>query len=146
MARTRRERPFELDAGVVLPDHVHLIMALPNNDADVSSRIGCAKAMLTKAIGANQSETSPSRHRHREADVWQRRFFDHLIPDEADYISRIDYIHYNPVKHGYVNCPKDWPHSSFHRWVENGTYSQNWGCAHSGIAPDFSNIENHTGE
>jgi len=62
--------------------------------------------------------------------VWQRRFWEHTIKDEDDFDHHFDYIHWNPVKHGYATCPSDWPHSSFHRWVKHGVYSANWGCGH----------------
>jgi len=72
---------------------------------------------------------SKSRQRKGERNIWQRRFWEHAIRDEADYLRHVDYIHYNPVKHGYVDAVKDWQYSSFHRWVEKGLYPLNWGEA-----------------
>jgi putative transposase len=69
-----------------------------------------------------------SRQKHRESDVWQRRFWEHVIRDEADFRKHLDYLHYNPVKHGLVRCPHEWQVSSFHRWVEQGMYAIDWGC------------------
>lgn len=71
---------------------------------------------------------SASRLKHRESDVWQRRFWEHAIKDEADLHQYLDYIHYNPVKHGLVSCPHLWSYSSFSKWVNQGEYAQNWGC------------------
>ncbi len=68
-----------------------------------------------------------SKLKHRETTIWQRRFWEHLIRDDEDYRMHMDYIHYNPVKHGLVNRVKDWPHSTFHRYVRKGIYSEDWG-------------------
>jgi len=149
LARARHERPFEVEAGVVLPDHTHLMLRLPSGDTDVSSRIGRAKAMFTRMMragGRAEAFTSTARRSHREAGFWQRRFFDRLIRDEDEYALRVDYIHYNPVKHGYVRCPRDWPHSSFHRWVERGVYASDWGRPVAGDPPDFTAIDATVGE
>lgn len=146
LATAIREKPFDLQAGVVLPDHIHLVIGLPKGDADISSRVGRAKTLLTKSLGSRRTAANPSRQRHRESSVWQRRFFDHVIRDERDYALRIDYVHYNPVKHGYVRCPKDWPYSSFERWVERGVYPSDWGCPGLGVVSDFKQIEDSVGE
>lgn len=145
LARAMEQKPFKIIAGVVLPDHVHLIVELPPGVVDLSSRIGLAKKLFTQAISAPPSE-SPSRRKHREADIWQRRFFDHLIRDEDDFIAHMDYLHYNPVKHGHVNCPGDWPWSSFHHWAKQGAYPMNWCCASQANPPDFSSIKETVGE
>lgn len=110
--------PFKVAAGVVLPDHVHLIIALPREDADLSKRIGIAKAAFTRRIKAPISNTNASRRKHRETDVWQRRFYERMMGDEDEYNAFFDYLRYNPVKHGYVKCPDDWPHSSFRYWAD----------------------------
>ena len=78
--------------------------------------------------------------------VWQPRYWEHTLEDEDDFERHFDYIHYNPVKHGYVKCPRDWPWSSFHRWVEADVYPRNWACSTAGFALDFSDIEDRVGE
>jgi putative transposase len=71
-------------------------------------------------------EPGRSRERHREAAIWQRRFWEHMIRGDRDYAADCDYIHYNPVKHELVSAPRDWPYSTFHRFVEQGTYPPDW--------------------
>lgn len=125
------EAPFIIPAAAVLPDHTHFLWTLPRGDADYSRRVGRMKTLFTKAYrgaDANRSVTSDSRRRHRESDVWQSRFWEHTIVDEADFERCLDYIHHNPVKHGLVTCPHLWPFSSFNRWVVAGQYPEGWGC------------------
>ena len=128
---TQRSRPFKIDAWVLLPDHFHSIWTLPENDSDYSKRWGLIKAAYTKRVGKTLVEEgqtpSESRIKHREGLVWQRRFWEHRIRDEKDYETHCDYIHYNPVKHGLTSAPKDWPHSSFNTYVDQGIYSPGWG-------------------
>lgn len=140
-----KQKPFKVVAGVILPDHLHLILELPPGIDDLSSRLGLAKANFTKTLGAATSN-SKSRAKHREADVWQRRFFDHMIRDEQDFISHMDYVHYNPVKHGHAECPKDWKWSSFKHWVERGAYTLEWACKRTGEPPNFTAIKDSVGE
>ncbi|MFO0891727.1 MAG: transposase [Isosphaeraceae bacterium] len=132
-----REAPFRIVAGVVLPDHVHFLWTLPRGDGDFSSRVGRMKARFTRSSGraAAGADVSRSRRRHREADVWQRRFWEHTILDEVDLERHADDIHYNPVRHGLVTCPHLWPHSSFSRWVRSGHYPNEWGCRCAGRRP-----------
>lgn len=147
-----REMPFEVAAAVVLPDHVHFIWTLPAGDHQYSKRIGRMKAAFTKQVrpaGYHAQVASASRRKHRESDVWQRRFWEHAIVDIEDFKSHLDYIHFNPVKHGYVACPHLWPYSSFGRWTERGEYERTWGCRCDGRQPkqpDFSSIEGTVGE
>lgn len=152
------ERPFEFVAGVVLPDHAHYLWTLPASDADFSTRIGRMKVLFTKSLRANGGQCPPyneppvgwappttprsaSRIKHRDADVWQRRFWEHLIRDQDDLNRHLDYIHYNPVKHGLATCPHAWPASSFDKWVTRRNYEPDWCCQCSGRAiqpPDFA--------
>lgn len=113
-------RPFRIDAMVVLPDHLHCIWRLPEADADYSSRWREIKKSASREIYARTN------HRN-ERPVWQRRFWEHAIRDEADWRNHIDYIHYNPVRHGLVARPRDWPWSSFGRAVAMGWYEEDWG-------------------
>lgn len=127
---------FETNAIVLLPDHLHAIWTLPPGDSDYSTRWAWIKKEFTKAYldsGGEEQVISHSRKANRRRGVWQRRFWEHAIEDEDDFESHFDYVHWNPVKHGYVECPKYWPHSSFHRWVEKGVYEKSWGC---GCAPE----------
>ena len=152
LATVAAEMPFETAAAVVLPDHAHFIWTLPPGDNRYSKRVGRMKVEFTKQVrpaGHCQSVRSPSRRRHRESDVWQRRFWEHTLDDIDDFKSHLDYIHYNPVKHGYVTCPHLWPYSSFSRWVERGVYEPTWGCQCHGRPPDaldFSSIADTVGE
>jgi putative transposase len=108
--------PFNIDAWVLLPEHLHCIWTLPAGDRDFSKRWGLIKAKFSKELPGQQ--TTP---------VWQNRFWEHLIRDDRDLQRHLDYIHYNPVKHGLVDSPKDWPASTFHRYVRQGLYPENWG-------------------
>ncbi len=126
----RNYYPFDIDAWVLLPDHLHCIWTLPQNDDDFSKRWGLIKAQFSKQTGNLLHRTerlSKSRYRHRESTVWQRRFWEHQIRSEDDYQKHINYIHYNPVKHDLVASVCDWPYSTFHRYVRDGLYPLNWG-------------------
>jgi putative transposase len=92
-----------------------------------------------KKAGGQEGVRSASRRLRGERGFWQRRFWEHTIRDETDLERHLDYIHYNPVKHGLVSRPKDWPYSSFHRWVREGAYPHDWGCGPS--APSFDDLE-----
>ena len=119
---TREAYPFNIGAWVLLPDHMHCIWTLPDNDSNFSIRWGLIKTGFTrrsKDLFADNG-TSPSRIKHRESPLWQRRFWEHEIRSEQDLNVHIDYIHYNPVKHGHVTRVRDWPYSTFHRYVERG--------------------------
>ena len=146
LAKTRTERPFEITAAVVLPDHLHFLWTLPPNDSDYSLRISRLKVLFTRALRGKRSlpkNVSLSRRKHRESDVWQRRFWEHTIRDEVDWQRHLDYIHYNPVKHGLVSCPHLWEYSSFHRWIEKGKYEKNWACCcgdRQPHIPDFAGM------
>ncbi len=122
---TMRDHPFSIDAMVVLPDHLHCIWQLPSGDDDYSKRWRLIKARFSRRINRGE-QISASRERKGERGIWQRRYWEHAIRDEQDYQRHVDYIHYNPVKHGHVRAPHEWPHSSFARWVERGMYPENW--------------------
>lgn len=112
--------PFTLSALVILPDHLHLLLKLPDKDTDFSTRI----RLIKRYFSINQNTYSNNRN---EKYVWQRRFWEHLIYNEDDWKKHFDYIHYNPVKHGYVKNVSDWPFSSFHYWLTRGIYDIEWG-------------------
>jgi putative transposase len=123
--KTKQERPFRIDAWVVLPEHVHMMLTLPPNDTDFSSRIRAIKIRFNRAIPATERR-SETRVNNGERGIWQRRFWEHLIRDEGDFEKHFDYVHYNPVKHGHGTKVADWPYSTFHRCVEGGLYSPDW--------------------
>ena len=124
--RTTQSRlPFHTIAICVLPDHLHAIWQLPDGDADFGRRWGSIKRLLSAGLDAavNRSESKLAK---REKGIWQRRFWEHAIRDDADLARHVDYIHFNPVKHGHVDRAKDWPYSSFHRYVRDGAYPADW--------------------
>ncbi|MFZ1924026.1 MAG: transposase [Xanthobacteraceae bacterium] len=123
--RTRRGHPFVTDAIVVLPDHLHIVMTLPAGDADFSNRLSLIKRQFTTAVAA--AGVTIARHGNGELVLWQRRFWEHTIRDERDFERHVDYIHFNPVKHGLVARVRDWPHSSFHHCVRRGLLAEDWG-------------------
>lgn len=128
MEAVKVEHPFTIDAIVLLPDHFHCIWTLPQRDNDFSTRWMLIKSKFTRTCAdAVKGLPSFSRIQKREQCVWQRRFWEHQIRDEQDYIRHVDYIHYNPVKHGLAKSPMEWQYSSFHRYVKEGTYHPDWG-------------------
>jgi REP-associated tyrosine transposase len=123
--RTRERYPFAIDAFVVLPDHIHAVWTLPPGDADFSLRWRLIKSRFAQDI-PKQEYRSDVRIARGERGIWQRRFWEHLIRDEADYARHIEYCCINPVKHGLVMRVRDWPHSSFHRDARAGIIPLDW--------------------
>ena len=126
---TRRRWPFTIEAWVLLHDHLHAIWTLPDDDADYSRRWAFLKKGFTKAFlaaGGGEAAVSEGRARDRRRGVWQPKFWEHTIRDPVDYERHFHYLHYNPVKHGLVLKLRDYPHSTFHRHVRAGVYSDNW--------------------
>lgn len=120
--------PFIVDSVVALPDHLHCIWRLPENDADFSERWRRIKARFSRKYAESTwGNISESMHRKKEKGIWQRRFWEHLIRNQEDLNRHRDYIHYNPVKHKLVDSPRKWKHSSFQRFVERGFYPEEWG-------------------
>lgn len=116
---TKKKYPFRIIGLVILPDHIHCIWQLPVGDSDFSTRWSMVKRYFSIGIKSDVN------HR-REKDIWQRRFWEHLIKDEGDLERCLEYIHYNPVKHGYVNKPYDWVYGTFKRDAEKGLYEIDW--------------------
>ena len=140
MATVKAEMPFDVTAAVILPDHMHFLWTLPPEDGNYSKRVGRLKVLFTQALRGKHAlpqDVSISRQKHRESDVWQRRFWEHTIRDEADWIGHFNYLHYNPVKHGLVACPHEWEFSSFRRFVAAGVYGEDWGCDRAGRKVEF---------
>src|SRR5262249_28088128 len=134
----RERHPLTIDAMVVLPDHLHTIWTLPEGDSNFGSRWRLIKSAFSRSLPADEL-VSGSRVAKGERGIWQRRYWEHTIRDENDFARHVDYIHINPVKHGLVTRVRDWPHSSFHRMVEQGLYPQDW-------AGDVAEIVGHFGE
>jgi len=132
--RTVRDRhPFHIDAIVVMPDHLHAIWTLPSGDSDYPTRWALIKAGFSRSLPKTE-RIGASRAGKGERGIWQRRYWEHQIRDETDYERHVDYIHYNPVKHGYVKSSLDWPHSSLHRFVREGCIPADWGGSY--VVPD----------
>jgi putative transposase len=121
MRHVNRTRPFKMQAAVILPDHLHCIMTLPEGDSDYSGRWREIKKRFSRQVDTSTNARG-------ERPVWQRRFYEHVIRDEDDWKAHVDYIHYNPVKHGLAKCPRDWPWSSFTKALRLGWYTEQWGC------------------
>ena len=113
--KVQSARSFVLDAEVILPDHIHLICTLPERDSDFSTRVRLIKTAFTRSLAdrLRRDRQSHSRSAKREQPVWQRRYWEHMIRDERDFQSHLDYIHINPVKHGFVTAAREWPYSTF---------------------------------
>ncbi len=133
---TQSLMPFTQEAIVVLEDHLHTIWTLPDSDSDYSKRWAYFKKTFSQqylALGGEEQSVRDSKKRKRERGIWQRRFWEHTILTDERYSSLMDYIHYNPVKHGYVQCPYDYEFSSFKLCVEKNLYATDWGCLQDGI-------------
>ncbi len=118
--KTRERHPFNLSAYAILPDHFHWLVELPEEQPNFSTVMQQFKWKFTveyRKIHEVEPGFSP----------WQKRFWDHVIRDERDWENHIDYIHWNPVKHGLVGKPEDWEQSSFREWVKEGYYEDEWG-------------------
>ena len=121
----QRHRPFTCDAFIVLPDHLHSVWTLPPDDNDFSTRWAQFKGLFTKRI-RQRGAVSHSKTRKREAGIWQRRFWEHCIRDEAEHAAYVQYCWSNPVKHGYVADPRARPHSSINRDMRRGIVPAEW--------------------
>lgn len=122
----RAARPFEIVAWVVMPDHLHCIWTLPPGDTNYPERWRLIKLLFSRAL-ARTERLNASRESKGERGIWQRRFWEHTIRNELDLNNHIDYVHCNPVKHGYATHPVDWPHSTIHRYIEQGLLPRDWG-------------------
>lgn len=126
--RVWRERPFDSVAVCVLPDHLHAVWTLPENDDDFSTRWQLIKRYFSYHFEPVENR-SLSKLKHREKGIWQRRFWEHQVCDDEDLNRCVDYVHFNPVKHGYVTRCSDWKYSSFHQYVRRGWLPEDWGGA-----------------
>jgi putative transposase len=124
----RQAHPFEIIAMVVLPEHIHAVWQLPEGDADYPMRWSLIKAGFSRRMAKGEF-IRKSRELKRERGIWQRRYWEHQIRDDADLAAHVDYIHINPVKHGHSARAADWPYSSIHRFIRKGWATQDWGYA-----------------
>lgn len=125
IASVKHRQPYKTIAAVILPDHMHAIWRLPPNDSDYPGRWKKIKSMFTFILQKNGMVLD--KNKRGECNVWQKRYWEHTIRDEEDLERCVDYIHYNPVKHGLVENVIDWPYSSFHQYVKNGILDADWG-------------------
>jgi len=130
--KTKQTQAFHLDAMVVLPEHMHLMMTLPEGDDRYAIRISSIKGNFSRNIPKFE-EVSKSRQKKSERGIWQRRFWEHLIRDDRDYENHMNYIHYNPVKHGLVVNARDWKYSTLHRYIEDGVLPVDWGSGFDAV-------------
>ena len=122
----QQDRPFETIAVCILPDHIHAIWRLPPNDADFPLRWSLIKIGFSRGLAVAAAPT-PSKLAKRERGLWQRRYWEHAIRDDADLERHVNYIHFNPIKHKLVSRVCDWPHSSFKQYVARGDLPPDWG-------------------
>lgn len=123
---TQVHRPFTLEAIVVLPEHLHAIWTLPSGDTDYATGWRLIKTVFSRGVEPNERR-SKRRLKKGKRGIWQRRYWEHTLRDDSDFERHCDYIHFNPVKHGYVPAVSDWPYSSFQRFVRLGVYTLEWG-------------------
>jgi putative transposase len=122
--------PFTTVATVLLPDHMHCVWTLPPGHANYSIRWKDIKSLFTTRwfeSGGRERPVTSAQAARGNRGIWQKRFWEHVVDTDEELERVCDYIHYNPVKHGYVKRPADWPWSSFHRFVREGQYSMDWG-------------------
>ena len=125
----RNKLPFMIDAMVILPDHWHAVWTLPPGDTAYTRRIRLIKARFTRYLV--QAGETIEKDRRGEYHLWQQRFWEHTIRDDADFESHVHYIHFNPVKHGHVDQVSDWPYSTFHRYVQRDLLPASWATPQS---------------
>jgi len=131
---TQLKYPFTIEAWVLLPDHLHCIWMMPEGDAAFSRRWNLIKRRVSLACADQYKQNkwiTASKKKHRESTLWQRRFWEHQIRDQQDFNRHLDYIHYNPVKHGLCEQPVLWPYSTLHRYIKEGKCSRDWAAHHS---------------
>jgi len=126
----RASRPFTIDAWVLMPNHMHCIWTLPERDFDYGRRWGEIKRYVSHFCHETLHDPAlltRSAKKKSESTIWQRRFWEHQIRNDVDFERHMDYVHFNPVKHGFVLNVGEWEHSTFHRYVRDGVYAQDWG-------------------
>jgi len=138
--KTLVKYPFKIDAWVLLPDHFHCILTLPNQDSNFQLRIRLLKRYVTQSCSHflhMDNISTKSRRKKKESTLWQRRYWEHQIRSDMDFKQHMDYIHYNPVKHGLCQSPIAWSYSTIHRLIKQGVYPEGWA-----VEPDKGTDEN----
>ncbi len=116
LREVQKIHPFNLQAYVVLPEHFHWLIRLESTQSNFS--------VIMKSVKMNFTRNYKDAHQIKDnLSLWQRGFWDHVIRDENDLSTHLDYIHWNPIKHGYVTKPEQWENSSYSFWVRSGYYS-----------------------
>jgi len=138
--KVRDNHPFTIIAMVVLPEHLHAIWTLPKGDHNYPLRWSLIKSGFSRSL-EKQEYINKSRKLKRERGIWQRRYWEHQILDEKDLARHVDYIHINPVKHGYTNSPVQWPYSSVHRYIRQGILPNNWAADINGDTSEHGEPE-----
>jgi putative transposase len=123
---TMKRHPFIIHGIAVMPDHLHMLISLPENDSDYATRISLIKSHFTRSI-PKQEDIRASKLRHRERGIWQKRFWEHCIRKDADFENQLNYIHFNPVRHGLTDQASQWQYSSIHRYIRQGILTADWG-------------------
>ncbi|MDH5611844.1 MAG: transposase [Gammaproteobacteria bacterium] len=136
----KKQHPFQLDAMVVLPEHLHAILTLPVDDNNFAKRWMLIKTGFSRQL-LKQELINDSRKSKGERGIWQRRYWEHVIRDELDFERHVNYIHYNPVKHGYVKRAIDWPNSTIHEYIRKGILDKNWSYEESDNESEFGEIK-----
>ncbi len=134
--QVRARHPFAIEAAVVLPEHLHAIWTLPEDDANFATRWHLIKSAVSHAL-PRVERISARRAAKAERGIWQRRYWEHTLRGEDDFARHLDYIHFNPMKHGHALRVRDWPFSSFRRWVRLGAYPVDWAGDPGNQAPSF---------
>jgi putative transposase len=137
-------RPFRMVASVLLPDHFHVIWSLPRGDSNYTQRWSAIKGLFTHRWleqGGKEQHVSRGKRNECRRGVWQARYMEHCIRDEVDLAAHVDYIHYNPVKHGWAKSPGEWAWSSFARYVRANYYEAGWGAAHAVPPPTTLGVD-----
>ena len=137
--RVKNNHPFKVDAMVILPEHLHAVITLPDDDSDYAKRWMLIKSGFSRQMPKKEI-INQSKKNKRERGIWQRRYWEHQIRDDKDYenhVNYVHYVHYNPVKHGYVNQASEWSYSTIHQYIKNGILSQNWGKAYESEDRDY---------
>jgi putative transposase len=142
MAGVKARHPFAIEAVVILPDHLHSIWTLPPGDWDYPTRWMLIKSGFSRQLPKGE-RVNASRRTKGERGIWQRRYWEHTIRDDQDFRRHVDYVHYNPVKHGYVCRPSDWPYSSIHGYIRDGLLPADWGAS---LDADDDNIQGQGAE
>lgn len=139
LQRVQTENPYNTLAIVVLPGHIHTIWQLPSADQNYSLRWRKIKSYFTASL--RKLAIPVITNARGEFNIWQNRFWEHTIRDDNDFENHVNYIHYNPVKHVHVKRVRDWPYSSFNRYVKEDVLEVDWGESYKSDSGDFGEVK-----